>query len=340
MRTRTVSPAPPTASAGRHPGIRNCCVYRKGVKLADIGIDDISAALEQEDSFVWLGLCAPDGELMQRVQGAFDLHELAVEDAQGAHQRPKIEEYGDTLFVVLHTVSVAGAALQFGETHVFVGRRFVVTVRHGRSDSYAGVRERTERAPARLAAGPGYVLYSIVDFVVDHYQPCMDTLQYRFRQVERDLFRPDPPETSLEALYHLKNELLSLQGAAAPVADICTRLLRFHGDIVPRENRIYYRDIFDHVTRVTIAADRARAMIDAAMQFALAQVTIRQNEVVKRLAGWGALLAVPTMLFSLYGMNFAYIPELAWRWGYPSVLAGTGAVSLLLYRRLKKVGWL
>ncbi len=340
MHTRTVSPTPLPIAAARHPSIRHCRVYRNGLKLADIGIEDIGAALEQADGFVWLGLFEPDVALMQRVQAAFDLHELAVEDAQAAHQRPKIEEYGDTLFVVLHTVSVAGPALQFGETHVFVGHRFVVTVRHGKSAGYAGVRERAERAPARLATGPGYVLYAIVDFVVDQYQPCMDTLQFRFRQVERDLFQPHPSESSLEAFYHLKNELLSLQGAAAPVADICARLLRFHGDVIPRENRIYYRDIVDHVTRVTVAADRARSMIDAAMQVSLAQVTIRQNEVVKRLAGWGALLAVPTMLFSLYGMNFEFIPELAWRWGYPGLLAGTGAASLLLYRRLKKIGWL
>ncbi|NHZ44690.1 magnesium/cobalt transporter CorA [Massilia aquatica] len=318
----------------------NCSVYRHGVKRGEITIDEIGTALEQQETFVWLGLVEPDHELMERVQEEFDLHELAVEDAQKAHQRPKIEEYGETLFVVLHTVTLAGQTIHFGETHVFVGRRFVITVRHGKSNGYGSVREKTENTPARLATGPGYVLYSIVDFIVDHYQPCMDTLQYRFRQVEKDLFQPNPPAGNLEEFYNLKNELLSLQAAAGPLTDVCTQLLRFHGDIIPKENRIYYRDILDHVARVTESADRVREMIDAAMQVALAQVTIRQNEVVKRLAGWGAILAVPTMVFSLYGMNFDVMPELKWRWSYPCVMLGIFLVSVFLHRRLKRVGWL
>ena len=318
----------------------NCSVYRDGHKLSQIGIDDISEALEQSDTFVWLGLVEPDRELMLRIQQEFDLHELAVDDAQNAHQRPKIDEYGDILFGVLHTASLAGAAIVFGKTHVFVGARFVVTVRHGKSSGYAGVREKTERIPARLASGPGYVLYSIVDFIVDHFQPCMDTLQFRFRQLEKGLFEPDPQAGNLEQFYNLKSELLALHAAAGPVTDICTQLLRFHGDIVPRETRIYYRDILDHVARVTEAADRVHAMIDAAMQVALAQVTIRQNEVVKRLAGWGAVLAVPTMVFSWYGMNFDVMPELHYRWSYPAVMSGIAIAGVLLHRRLKRQGWL
>ena len=318
----------------------NCSVYRHGHTIGQIGIDGISEALEDGDSFVWLGLVEPDEELMERVRAEFDLHELAVEDAQKAHQRPKIEEYGDTLFVVLHTVTLGGSVAHFGETHVFVGRRFVVTVRHGRSAGYASVRAKTEGTPAKLATGPGYVLYSIVDFIVDQYQPFVDALQYRFQQVERHLFQPDPPAGILEEFYKLKLELHALLAAAAPLADICTQLLRFHGDIIPRENRIYYRDILDHVARVTETADRVREMINAAMQVALAQVTIRQNEVVKRLAGWGAILAVPTMVFSWYGMNFTGMPELHWRWSYPAVMLGILTVTTLLHRRLKRIGWL
>lgn len=318
----------------------NCSVYRHGRKLAHIAIDDISEALQQSDTFIWLGLVEPDRELMLHVQQEFDLHELAVEDAQKAHQRPKIEEYGDTLFVVLHTVALNGDTVDFGETHVFVGSRFVVTVRHGASSGYAGVRRKTEATPERLASGPGYVLYSIVDFIVDQYQPCMDVLQFRFREVEKDLFQENPPAGNLETFYILKNELLAVHAAAGPLTDICTQLLRFHGDIVPRETRIYYRDILDHVASVNETADRLRTMIDAAMQVALAQVTIRQNEVVKRLAGWGAILAVPTMVFSWYGMNFEVMPELKWRWSYPAVMAAIVVISVALHRRLKRVGWL
>lgn len=321
-------------------GIVNCSVYREGRKLDDLTVDAISDVLKEEGTFVWVGLLEPDEQLMRKIQEEFGLHELAVEDAQKAHQRPKLEEYGETVFVVLHTAMLVHNDLQFGETHVFVGRRFVITVRHGPSMGYAKVRERTESMPDRLASGPGYVLYSIIDFVVDHYQPCMDNLQDRFRTFEKALFDKESQSDNLQDFYDLKNELLSLQAAAVPLIDICTQLLRFHSDIIPKENRIYYRDILDHVARVTQTADRMREMINAAMQVALAQVTIRQNEVVKRLAGWGAILAVPTMVFSWYGMNFRHMPELEWRGSYPLVMAGIVVGCVFLHRRLKRAGWL
>lgn len=320
--------------------IINCSAYRHGKQLADITIEAISDVLQEKDTFVWVGLLEPDRHLMRKIQEEFNLHELAVEDAQKAHQRPKLEEYGDTLFVVLHTALLVQDEIRFGETHIFVGPRFVVTVRHGPSLGYAKVRERAESMPDRLASGPGYVLYSIVDFVVDHYQPCMDSLQTRFASFEQQLFKPGSHADNLQNFYTLKNELLTLQAAVVPLVEICTQLLRFHGDIIPKENRIYYRDILDHVARVTQGADRMREMINAAMHVALAQVTIRQNEVVKRLAGWGAILAVPTMVFSLYGMNFEYMPELKWKWGYPVIMGAIVIGCTLLYRRLKRAGWL
>jgi magnesium transporter len=321
-------------------GIVNCSVYRNGKRLDDLTIDAISDVLKEEGTFVWVGLLEPEKKLMQKIQEEFGLHELAVEDAENAHQRPKLEEYGDTLFVVLHTAMLGGKGIQFGETHVFVGRQFVITVRHGPSMGYAKVRERTESRPDRLASGPGYVLYSIIDFVVDHYQPCMDNLQDRFRGFEQALFSTESQSDNLQDFYELKNELLMLQAGAVPLIDICTQLLRFHSDIIPKENRIYYRDILDHVARVTQTADRMREMINAAMQVALAQVTIRQNEVVKRLAGWGAILAVPTMVFSWYGMNFQFMPELKWKWSYPVIMLGIFVACFFLHRRLKRVGWL
>lgn len=321
-------------------GIVNCSVYKNGQKLDDLTVDAISDVLKEEGTFVWLGLLEPDQALMRKIQEEFGLHELAVEDAQKAHQRPKLEEYGETLFVVLHTAMLVDNDVQFGETHVFVGRRFVITVRHGSSMGYAKVRERTESMPDRLSSGPGYVLYSIIDFIVDHYQPCMDNLQDRFRTSEQALFDKQSQSDNLQDFYDLKNELLTLQAAAVPLIDICTQLLRFHSDIIPKENRIYYRDILDHVARVTQTADRMREMINAAMQVALAQVTIRQNEVVKRLAGWGAILAVPTMIFSWYGMNFEFMPELKWKGSYPFVMGFIVVACILLHRRLKRAGWL
>jgi magnesium transporter len=321
-------------------GIINCTAYRQGKKLRDIAVDEISDVLQEADTFVWVGLLEPSVELMQQMQHEFGLHELAVEDAQLAHQRPKLEEYGDSLFVVLQTAELLENEIHVGETHIFLGPRFVVTVRHGSSSGYAKVREHCERMPARLSNGPGYVLYSIMDFVVDHYQPIMDTLESRFNEFEQELFKPDVNKDNLHNFYKLKHELLKLQAATLPLLDICNRLLRFHSEIIPNESRVYYRDILDHVARVTSTTDRLREMINAAMQVDLAQITIRQNDVVKRLAGWGAILAIPTMVFSLYGMNFKNMPELDWKWGYPVVLGGIIAGCALLYRRLRRVGWL
>lgn len=318
----------------------NCSSYRGGKKLSETSLEAISDVLLENGSFVWVGLFEPDEQLMEKIQEEFGLHELAVEDAQKAHQRPKLEEYGEILFVVLHTATLIDEVIHYGETHIFVAPRFVVTVRHGQSLGYTKVRERTEAMPDRLAHGPGYVLYSIIDFVVDQYQPCIDKLQERFRDFEHELFSPESVSDNLQDFYNLKNELLTLQAAAIPLVEICTQLLRFHSDIIPKENRVYYRDILDHVARVTHAADRMREMINAAMQVSLAQVTIRQNDVVKRLAGWGAILAVPTMVFSLYGMNFEFMPELKWKAGYPTVIGGIAVACVFLYRRLKRVGWL
>lgn len=318
----------------------NCYAYRAGKRLKDISIEEISDVLHEPDTFVWVGLFEPGDDLLRKMQEEFNLHELAVEDARNAHQRPKLEEYGDTLFMVLHTAHLSSGEIQFGETHVFTGPQFVLTVRHGDSSSYKAVRERCEHQPERLSKGPGYVLYSILDFVVDQYQPCIDYLQQQFRTFEQDLFTPGAQKDNLYDFYGLKNKLLVLQSAVYPLIDMCSQLRRFHGDIIPKDIRVYFRDIQDHVERVNQTSDRMQEMINSAMQVALAQVTIRQNEVVKRLAGWGAILAVPTMIFSLYGMNFEFMPELKWKWSYPVVMGVIIAGCVVLYRRLRKVGWL
>jgi magnesium transporter len=320
--------------------IVNCAAYENGVKLRDITLDEISDELARAGTFVWVGLLEPSVELIKKLQLEFRLHDLAVEDAYMAHQRPKLEEYGDHLFLVLQTATLLDGAVTFGETHIFLGSNFILTVRHGASRSYVRVREHCESAPERLAKGPSYVLYSIMDFVVDNFQPIMDDLEARFEDYENDLFVRDSGTEHLQDLYQLKRQLIKLRGAAVPLLDICNQLLRFHSDIISKDGRVYYRDIYDHVARVTETSDRLREMVAAAMQVDLAQITIRQNEVVKRLAGWGAILAIPTMVFSLYGMNFKFMPELEWHWSYPAVLGGITVACVYLYRRLRRVGWL
>jgi magnesium transporter len=318
----------------------NCVAYRNGERIGDISIEQIGEVLRQDDTFVWLGLHEPDATLLRKIQAEFGLHELAVEDARAAHQRPKLEEYGDSLFVVLHTALWWDDSLHLGETHAFLGRRFLVTVRHGPSLSYARVRERCEAAPARLAKGPGYALYALMDFVVDNYAPIVEHFGHRLEVLESEIFTDSFSREAIEKLYDLKRELLQLRGAAAPLLDVCNELMRFPYDIVPKDARVYFRDIHDHVKRIVESLDGMREMVTAAMQVHLSLASVGQNEVVKRLAGWGAILAIPTMVFSLYGMNFQHMPELRWSAGYPLVIAGVTLGCAWLYRRLRRVGWL
>jgi len=320
--------------------IIKCAAYQDGASIGDVTVENISEVLKRENTFVWLGLYEADGELLAKIQQEFGLHELAIEDALTAHQRPKIEEYGESLFMVLHTAHLAEEQVEFGETHIFMGPRFLVTVRHGASRSHSKVRERCEAMPQQLAKGPGFVLYSIMDFIVDNYVPVIDGLQQRFDVLESAIFESRPSRQTIEGLYELKRELLQLEGAINPVIDICNELMRFHSGLIPKDVQVYFRDIADHIKRIDQAIRGMREMLLAAMQVHLTFETVRQNEVVKRLAGWGAILAIPTMVFSWYGMNFRHMPELDWQYSYPLVVGGVGVGSALLYLRLKRVGWL
>jgi len=194
--------------------------------------------------------------------------------------------------------------------------------------------------PQQLAKGPGFVLYSIIDFIVDNYVPVIDGLQARFELLELAIFENRPSRQTMEGLYELKRELLLLQGAIMPVIDICNELMRFHDSIIPNDVQVYFRDIADHIKRIDQTIDGTREMLISAMHVYLTFETVRQNEVVKRLAGWGAILAIPTMVFSWYGMNFKYMPELNWEFSYPAVVFGVIIGSALLHRRLRRAGWL
>jgi magnesium transporter len=322
------------------PMIVNCVAYRNGIKQGDIQLDDISHVMQEPDTFVWIGLHEPDQALLRQVQRELGLHELAVEDAHRAHQRPKLEEYPNSLFVVLHTAWLEHGDIHFGETHLFVGKRFVVSVRHGPSSSYAGVRERLETKPSRLSIGPAFALYGIMDFVVDNYMPIVDHFEICFEQLEEDIFHERVDREAIGGLYDLRRNLLALRRAAAPLREVCSQLMNFHEEYISSDMDVWLRDVQDHVTRVIADIDHMLELVTAAMQVNLAFVTIHQNDAVKRLAGWAAILGVPTVLFSMYGMNFEFMPELELRYGYPLVLGVTGAICALLYRKLKRAGWL
>lgn len=318
----------------------NCSAYRRGQCLGEIDVDDIAEMIRQEGTFVWLGLHDPGTALMEKIREEFGLHELAVEDAQSAHQRPKLEEYGDVLFIVLQTAQWWENQIELGETHIFVGINYLISIRHGASRSYAPVRARCEETPERLAKGPGFALYGIMDFVVDNYMPIVDTFRSRFEALEADIFHDRFDRRSIERLYHLKQDLLDLRNAAAPLIEICQEFMRLHQDLVPKELHAYFRDVQDHVKRVTAAADHLREMLTDAMQVNAALIAVKQNQVVKNFAAWGAIVALPMVAFSLYGMNFRAMPELQWEFAYPALILLVGIGCYVIYRRLKQSGWL
>lgn len=321
--------------------IMNCVAYKYGARIGTISLEEISNVLAEEGTFVWAGLREPDKALLLKIQEEFGLHELAIEDACTAHQRPKLEEYGDSLFLVVQTAQLnEEGRLALGETHFFIGTRFLVSVRHSSTLSYAKVRERCENLPEKLAKGPGFALYALMDFIVDHYLPVMEGLEERLEQLEVGIFNKAYRDETCSQLFDLKRDLLLLHSATLPWLDICSELMRFHTHIIPKDTRFYFRDIRDHALRIQHAADGMREMLNDAMQVYLTMATVRQNEVVKRLAGWGAILAVPTMVFSLYGMNFRHMPELGWEFAYPATLGVVVIGCIWLYRRLKSIGWL
>lgn len=319
--------------------IVNSVAYRDGQALGEIPIDDISDVIRQPGTFVWLGLHEPDDALLLKIQDEFGLHALAIEDAHHAHQRPKIEAYSNSLFIVLKTAQLDAGEVVYGETHLFVGENFLVSVRHGASSSYAQVLQRCETGTKGLHKGPGFALYALLDFVADNYQPVLAQLERDFDAIETDIFNDQFNKLVIERLYALKRHLLALRNAALPVADISAELMRLHEDLIPKELRAYFRDIQDHVSRLVGQIDGMRDMLTTAMQVNLALVANNQNEVVKRLAGWGAILAIPTVVFSLYGMNFEWMPELKWRAGYPVAVGVTLLGCVIVYRRLRRAGW-
>jgi len=318
----------------------NCAAYHEGTKVGDVPLDDIDQVLRHGDRFVWIGLHEPDAALLEKIRREFGLHELAVEDAHNAHQRPKLEEYGGSLFVVLRTAQLVDGRIEFGETHVFIGERYVVTIRHGSSPSYAEVRKRCESTPHLLSKGPGFVLYAIMDFVVDHYFPVVDGLEDQLETIEEEVFEGTFDRDTTQRIYRLKRDMVSLKRAVSPLVEVCNRLVRYDTRFVADDVRPYFRDVYDHVIRINETIDNLRELLTTALEAHLSLATVRQNDVMKQLAAWAAILAVPTAIAGIYGMNFDVMPELHWRFGYPVVLCLTVALCATLFWRFKRADWL
>ncbi len=316
--------------------------YKNGIRMADIPISEISSALENPDWFVWIGLFEPSDALLRSVQQAFGLHDLAVEDARNAHQRTKLETYDDSIFLVLRTVRLVGEPrkLEFGETHVFVGKRYLVSVRHGSLRSHLGVRARCEATPTLLAHGPGFVLHTLMDFIVDQYFPVVEVLEGELQELEKDIFAGRFSHETTSRLYCLMRDLLCLRRAISPLTDVSSHLARVACPVVPAATRPYFQDVNDHVLRINEMIDTVQQLTSTALDAHLALASVAQNEDTKRLAAWAAILAVPTMIAGIYGMNFENLPELHWQFGYPVALLAMFVICTLLYRGFKESGWL
>lgn len=336
------SAAAPTTDETPNAMVRNLASYSvDGTRQADISLEEISDALaSKETGFVWVGLYRPNEPLLLKMQEEFGLHPLAVEDALKAHQRPKVELYGDSLFLVLQTAQVVKGHIEFGETHVFIGPRYLLTVRHGASLPFTPARERCERNIPLMQLGPSYGLYAVLDAVVDNYFPIVEEFREELDELEKDIFAEDYRRETIQRLYELKRDLTQMRLAVSPMQDMLNQLIQFHPNLIRDEVRLYLRDVYDHVVRVNEATDTMREMLTAAMTVNVSLVTVAQGEVVKRLAGWAALLAAPTLVASWYGMNFVHMPELDGRFSYWILIGVTVAICLGLYRLLRKARWL
>lgn len=320
----------------------SCVAYKAGKKLADIQAEEIRNYVNQPDILVWVALRDPDADTLALMQTQFGLHSLAVEDARHGHQRPKIEDYGDSLFAVLHVVEPGeDNELRTGEVAVFAGRNYILTVRSQAERGFQDVRARCEREPDLLRIGSGFVLYALIDAVVDRYFPLLDKLEEELDQVEERLFVADSsPRANIQALYELKNRLTTVKHAVAPLLEAISNLSGARVPALCSDLREYFRDIYDHLLRLNTAIESIRDSVVTAISVNLSMVSLQENETMKRLAAYAALIGVPTLIAGIYGMNFQHMPELSWKYGYLAAIAAMVGVDLYIFFRLRKAKWL
>ena len=321
-------------------GVVACALYRDGRRVQNVAVEGCGGFSKREGGVLWLGLYEPDEALLRIVQSEFGLHELLIEDIHHAHQRPKMEAYGEVLFVVLRTAQLIDKKIKYGETHLVVGQGFVISIRYGASTPYAEVRQRCERSPKLLRMGESFIMYAILDFVADNYFPIVDKITEELDVIEDDIFCTAPADENIERLYRLRAGLLHMRQAVSPMMELCNRLGRHDFSSTAADIMPYLRDVHDHVQQVNEAIVDLRERLAAAFEASLLLASARQNDIVKKLAGWAAILAVPTAIAGIYGMNFKFMPELEWSFGYPAAVLLMTATCGYLYYRFRKASWL
>ncbi len=322
------------------PMVVASALYRNGARVADLKLEEVRYEAARDGAFFWIGLHEPSEAVLERVRNEFGLHPLAIEDAHKAHQRAKLDVYGDAIFLVVRTAQLSHPGIVYGETHVFVGKGYVITVRHGPSSSYGEVRRRCESDPRMLRHGEDYILYALLDFVADHYFPVIDSIVDEVSEIESHIVDHCFTGQEIDRLYQLRRELNVFRRRVSPMLEVCRRLERLELPMIDPEVHPYYRDVQDHVMQVNESIDSLRDALASAYEAAMMISAARQNEVMKRLAGWAAILAFPTAIAGVYGMNFENMPELKWHYGYFTVLTTIAGVCGYLFYRFRKAGWI
>ena len=319
-------------------------IYREGRLLSEVDISKPIPTLEKKEDFIWIGLHDPDAATIKTVQQHFGLHELAVEDALDPRHLPKMENYGDTLFVVARTVHLeggnGGTRIAYGNTAIFLGRQFIITVRHGSMRSHAPIRQQLEATPWLLKHGPDYVLHAILDFIVDGYFEVIDLVEEQVLVMEDQALESFLNREQTARLFTLRRDLFRLTRILGPMEDLANRFVNIDLPQLDSEIDPYFRDLADHVRRVNYRVAGLRDTLTSVIETSGLLEQQRQGVITRQLAAWAAILAVPTAIAGIYGMNFRFMPELEWRYGYSAVWGVILLVCVTLYVRFKRSGWL
>jgi len=314
--------------------------YVDGKRARDLNLDAPETLLPREGEFVWIGLVEPDKAELAVLQARFGLHPLAVEDALHARQTPKVDLYGDQLFVVAKTVQLVEGRIEYGETDIFVGPRHLITVRHGSARAHTQLREHLEATPRLLAHGGDYVLHAMLDFIVDGYLPIVDAIDDEMAEMERRALDTFLSRAEVARIFTLRRELMRFRKLLGPMEQVASELEHHDMPCIDAEVKPYFRDVRDHIVRVSSLVEGLREVLTSVFEVSTLLEQQRQGVITRQLAAWAAMLAVPTAIAGIYGMNFEHMPELRWTYGYPLAVGVIVGVCLLLYRRFKRAKWL